>query len=79
VFRFAVATGLAERDVKADLKGALASGKANHFAAITESDAVTKATPTPSTWWKHRSVRQKLGGTEKRKFRARYNEKLILN
>jgi hypothetical protein len=36
VFRFAVATGLAERDVTADLKGALASVQTNHFAAITE-------------------------------------------
>jgi len=36
VFRFAVAIGLAERDVTVDLKGALASVKANHFAAITE-------------------------------------------
>ena len=36
VFRFAVAIGLVERDVTVDLKGALASVKANHFAAITE-------------------------------------------
>ena len=42
VFRFAVATGLAERDVTADLRGALASVKANHFAAITEPNEVAK-------------------------------------
>jgi integrase len=36
VFRFAVATGLAERDVTVDLKGALASAPTSHFAAITE-------------------------------------------
>jgi integrase len=42
VFRFAVAIGLAERDVTADLKGALASVKANHFAAITEPHEVAK-------------------------------------
>jgi integrase len=42
VFRFAVATGLAERDVTADLKGALTSVKANHFAAITEPHEVAK-------------------------------------
>lgn len=42
VFRFAVAIGLAERDVTADLKGALASVKANHFAAITEPREVAK-------------------------------------
>jgi integrase len=36
VFRFAVAAGLAERDVTADLKGALATATSTHFAAITE-------------------------------------------
>lgn len=42
VFRFAVATGLAERDVTADLKGALASVKTNHFAAITDPAEAAK-------------------------------------
>lgn len=42
VFRFAVATGLAERDVTADLKGALASIPESHFAAITEPGEVAK-------------------------------------
>ena len=42
VFRFAVATGLAERDVTADLKGALASVQTTHFAAITEPREVAK-------------------------------------
>ncbi len=42
VFRFAVATGLAERDVTADLKGALASAPTSHFAAITEPREVTR-------------------------------------
>ncbi len=36
VFRYAVATGSAERDVTQDLKGALAKPKAGHFAAITD-------------------------------------------
>jgi integrase len=36
VFRYAVATGSAERDVTQDLKGALAKATAGHFAAITE-------------------------------------------
>ena len=36
VLRFAVATGLAERDVTADLRGALASVEKAHYAAITE-------------------------------------------
>ncbi|MGB7479068.1 MAG: integrase arm-type DNA-binding domain-containing protein [Burkholderiaceae bacterium] len=36
VFRFAVATGAAERDVTADLKGALAAVPKSNYAAITE-------------------------------------------
>ena len=36
VFRYAVAVGLAERDVTADLRGALAAIPESHFSAITE-------------------------------------------
>lgn len=36
VFRYAVATGSAERDVTQDLKGALATAEKKHFPAITE-------------------------------------------
>lgn len=36
IFRYAVASGSAERDVTQDLKGALAKHVAGHFAAITE-------------------------------------------
>ena len=36
VARFAIATGRAERDISADLKGALAPVVTAHFAAITE-------------------------------------------
>lgn len=36
VFRYAIATGRAERDIAADLKGALAAVKTQHFAAIVE-------------------------------------------
>jgi integrase len=36
VFRYAVATGLAERDVTTDLKGALSATQKTHYAAITE-------------------------------------------
>ena len=36
VFRYAVATGSAERDVTQDLKGALAKATAGHFGAITD-------------------------------------------
>lgn len=42
VFRYAVATGRAERDPSADLRGALPSARARrkHFAAVTESKQV---------------------------------------
>lgn len=40
VFRFAVVSGLAERDVTADLSEALASKSSRHFAAITEPKRV---------------------------------------
>lgn len=40
VFRYAVATGRAERDPSADLRGALPPVKAGHFASITEPVAV---------------------------------------
>jgi integrase len=40
VFRFGVATGRCERDPSTDLKGALASRKKKHHAAITEPTAV---------------------------------------
>lgn len=40
VFRFAVVSGLAERDVTADLSDALASKASRHFAAITEPKRV---------------------------------------
>lgn len=40
VFRYAVATGRAERDPSGDLRGALAPAKHEHFASITEPLAV---------------------------------------
>lgn len=40
VFRFAVATGRAERDPTGDLKGALRNPKKRHLAAITKPDEV---------------------------------------
>lgn len=36
IFRYAIATGRAERDPSADLRGALPAATAGHFAAITE-------------------------------------------
>lgn len=40
VFRYAIATGHAERDPAADLKGALSPTKEKHFSSITEPKAV---------------------------------------
>lgn len=40
VFRYAIATGRAERDIAADLRGALASPKKKHLAAITDPTKV---------------------------------------
>jgi integrase len=40
VFRFAIATGRAERDHTADLRGALPPAKPKHLAAITDPDRV---------------------------------------
>jgi len=40
IFRYAVAIGLAERDVTSDLRGALAAIPESHFAAITEPKQV---------------------------------------
>jgi integrase len=42
VFRFAVASGMIERDVTADLKGALKVIKTKHYAAITEPRDVSQ-------------------------------------
>lgn len=36
VFRFAVASGLADRDMTADLRGALSAVPEAHYAAITD-------------------------------------------
>jgi len=40
VFRYAVATGRAERDLSADLRGALPPARHTHFASMTEPDDV---------------------------------------
>lgn len=40
IFRFAIASGLAERDPSADLKGALKAPPKKHFSAITEPSMV---------------------------------------
>lgn len=42
VFRYAVATGRAERDITPDLRGALPPAKGEHFAAITEPKEVAE-------------------------------------
>ncbi|MFN7096232.1 MAG: tyrosine-type recombinase/integrase, partial [Gammaproteobacteria bacterium] len=40
VFRYAIATGRAERDISGDLRGALAPIKSKHYAAIVEPKAI---------------------------------------
>ncbi|SAL64848.1 tyrosine-type recombinase/integrase [Caballeronia telluris] len=40
VFRYAVSTGRAERDISADLRGALPAARHTHFASVTEPDEV---------------------------------------
>jgi integrase len=42
VFRYAVATGRAERDPSGDLRGALEPVKGKHFASVTEPDKVAE-------------------------------------
>lgn len=42
IFRYAIATGRAERDISADLKGALPPVKGGHFAAMTEPKQVAE-------------------------------------
>lgn len=42
IFRYAIATGRAERDISADLKGALQSVKGGHFAAVTDPKQVAE-------------------------------------
>jgi integrase len=42
VYRYAVATGRADRDITPDLRGALPPAKGEHFAAITEPKAVAE-------------------------------------
>jgi len=42
VFRYAVATGRAQRDITTDLKGALTTPKKQHFPAITDPDEVAR-------------------------------------
>jgi integrase len=42
VYRYAVATGRAERDITPDLRGALPPAKGEHFAAITEPKEVAE-------------------------------------
>jgi len=42
VFRYAIATGRAERDLSSDLRGALPPAKGEHFAAITEPKQVAE-------------------------------------
>lgn len=46
VFRYAIATGRAERDISNDLRGALSPVKGKHFAAVTEPEKVAELLKT---------------------------------
>jgi integrase len=57
VFRYAIATGRATRDIAVDLRGALTTPKVNHRAAITEPSelsallrAIEGYSGQPTTW-----------------------------
>ncbi len=50
IFRYAIATGRAERDPSADLRGALSPVKEKHFAAITEPKQVAGLLQTIDTY-----------------------------
>ena len=72
VFRYAIATGRAERDPSADLKGALPPATGDHFAAITEPTACRRIPPHPlripgqrgSSWRRSSSRRSSSSGQE---------------
>ncbi len=42
IFRYAIATGRADRDISADLKGALPPAKGGHFAAVTDPKKIAE-------------------------------------
>jgi len=50
VARFTIATGRAERDISADLNGALAPVATEHFAAITDPRRIGELRPLTATW-----------------------------
>jgi integrase len=60
VFRFAVASGLADRDVTADLRGALAEVKKVHHPAITNPDQVGQLLRAMDAYTGHPTVRAAL-------------------
>jgi integrase len=60
VFRFAVATGRAERDITPDLKGALSTPSKNHFSAITEPQQVGRLLNTIYNYHGTATVRSAL-------------------
>ena len=63
VFRYAVATGAAERDVTQDLKGALAKPAAGHFAAVTDPVQLGALLRAMDSYAGHSHVQAALGIT----------------
>lgn len=60
VFRYAVATGRAERDISVDLKGALATPVSKHLAAITEPQAAAQLLLAIDNYWGSPTVKNAL-------------------
>ncbi len=60
IFRYAVAVGLVERDVTADLRGAIATRKKVHHAAITDPELLGGLLRAIHGWPAHPTVRAAL-------------------
>ena len=56
IFQFAIATGRAERNVAADLRGTLTAVETTHFAAITQPDAIGRPLRAIDGYQGHGSV-----------------------
>lgn len=60
IFRYAIATGRAERNIAADLQGALTSPKSKHFASIKEPTTVGQLLRDIDDYHGHVTVRAAL-------------------
>jgi integrase len=56
VFRYAVSTGRAQRDVTADLRGILPAPQVKHHAALVTPDEIAALLRRVETYWGHQTV-----------------------